>query len=94
VHRVQRIPKTEANGRVHSSTATVAVMPEVSEIEMMIRTEDLRISTARASGSGGQNVNKVESAVDLLHKPTGIRIFSQSARTQLRNKDLGIRDAT
>jgi protein subunit release factor B len=73
VHRVQRVPATEGGGRVHTSTASVAVMPEVDEVMVELDPKELQIKTARASGAGGQNVNKVESAIDLLHLPTGIR---------------------
>ncbi len=82
VHRVQRVPKTEKSGRVHTSTATVAVLPKVTEKEIEIRPDDIEVSFSRAGGPGGQNVNKVETAVRVLHKPTGIVVSCRQERSQ------------
>lgn len=90
VHRVQRIPATEKAGRVHTSTASVAVLPEAASNEIQVHQNDLDISFFRSSGPGGQNVNKVETAVRILHKPTGIVVSSQVERSQSRNRDLAL----
>ena len=87
VHRVQRIPETEKSGRVHTSTASVAIMPVAEEREVNISPSDLEITFFRSSGPGGQNVNKVETAVRILHKPTGVVVSSQTSRTQLENRE-------
>jgi len=91
VHRVQRIPTTEKSGRIHTSTVSVAVLPEASEVEVKLRPEDLEISTFRSSGHGGQNVQKVETAVRIIHKPTGLVVSCQEERFQQRNKDKALK---
>lgn len=91
VHRVQRVPETEASGRIHTSTATVAVLPEVEEVEVEINQEDLRIDVFHASGHGGQNVQKVATAIRIIHKPTGIMVTCQDERSQLQNKTKALR---
>ncbi|MBQ1640149.1 MAG: peptide chain release factor 1, partial [Lachnospiraceae bacterium] len=87
VHRVQRVPETESGGRIHTSTITVAVMPEAEDVDIEINEKDIRIDVMRASGNGGQCVNTTDSAVRLTHYPTGIVIYSQTEKSQLQNKD-------
>ncbi|OGF66595.1 hypothetical protein A2757_00870 [Candidatus Giovannonibacteria bacterium RIFCSPHIGHO2_01_FULL_48_47] len=91
VHRVQRVPKTEKTGRIHTSTASVAILPEAKEKDIEVKESDLEITFSRAGGPGGQNVNKVETAVRILHKPTGLVVSSREERSQQKNRERALR---
>ncbi|HSP44169.1 MAG TPA: peptide chain release factor 1, partial [Luteolibacter sp.] len=90
VHRVQRVPATETQGRVHTSTVTVAVLPEAEEVDVELKPDDLRIEVCRAGGAGGQHVNRTESAVQVFHLPTGIMVRCEEGRSQIKNRELAL----